>query len=624
MFLSVQMMSLLRRRGWSALLCLVACWLTAEGLQAQTYSQFMKHYEGGDVEYGYGVVESPDGNFTVCGNIGFGPGGSDACLMHLDPGGTQLWTMAYGGPAGEDATAIAVSRDSGYVFVGQTSSFGAGGTDILVSKLDRFGSVQWARAIGGTANEYGTGIDTTSDGGYIVCGYTRSFGAGNNDAYFIKLSAAGAVEWTRVIGGIASDVMYDVVQTSDGGYAGGGYSSNFGAPGNNYYLIRLDAAGNLSNSASYGGPSSDNGFGLIETSDSGLMLYGYTSGFGTGGNEGMLIKTDIDGNLEWARTYGSPAMDRIFHVVELEPGRFVATGETTTNTFGSGDQQVFKVDALGNLVWARHYGTVADETGYGSSVATRDGGIILTGWDDNDEDFLVTKMDSLGDSGCNNALTSLSVTTPALVFGSGGASTSGGTVTNIALPFAANPLTEVPYCAILLPAGEVHLYAVNEGPSNLLRWTILEPEQLAEVSLERSRDGRVFELLQGWNEVMPEQSYRDRTDGEPVNYYRLALVDRDGMLHHSEVKRVLSGDLARTVSWSFAGEKREARRIEGLSPEVAADWQLLDLQGKVLEAGRIEAGENGALSFGNLSQGLYLLRLQQNGRSYASKLWNRR
>lgn len=603
------------------LLCLSALLMAVSAMQAQTYSQFMKHYEGGDVEYGYGVVESPDGNFTVCGNIGFGPGGSDACLMHLDPGGTQLWTMAYGGGGGEDARAIAVTRDSGYVFVGQTSSFGAGGTDVLVAKLDRFGAVQWARAIGGAANEYGTGVDTTTDGGYIVCGYTRSFGAGNNDAYFIKLSAGGAVQWTRVIGGTASDIMYDVVQTSDGGYAGGGYSSNFGAPANNFYLIRLDAAGNLSTSASYGGPSSDNGFGLIETSDGGLMLYGYTSGFGTGGNEGMLVKTDIDGALEWGRTYGSPAMDRIFHVVELEPGRYVATGETTTNTFGAGDQQVFKVDAQGNLIWARHYGTAVDETGYGASAATRDGGIILAAWDDNDEDFLVTKMDSLGDSGCNNELTTLTVTTPTLVLGSGGASTTGGTVTNVALPFSPNPLTEIPYCSILLPIGEVHLYATNEGPANLLRWTVEEADKLAEVSLERSIDGRMFELREGWPEVLPEQSYRDETEGEAEWYYRLALKDRDGMLYHSEVKRVLSGAVARVVAWSFGGESRGARRMEGLSAEEDAEWQLLDLQGKVLNAGRIRAGETAGIEFGNHRQGLYLLRLQQSGRSFASKVF---
>jgi hypothetical protein len=416
--------------------------------------------------------------------------------------------------------------------------------------------------------------------------------------------------------------MFDVVQTSDGGYAGGGYSSNFGAPANNFYLIRLDPFGNLSNSASFGGPSSDNGFGLIETSDGGLMLYGYTSGFGTGGNEGMLVKTDIDGNLEWGRTYGSPAMDRIFHVVELEPGRYAATGETTTNTFGAGDQQVFKVDAIGDLVWARHYGTAVDETGYGAAVATRDGGIILAAWDDNDEDFLVTKMDSLGDSGCNNAPTTLTVTVPNLVLGSGGASTTGGTVTNVALPFSPNPLTEIPYCSFLLPVGEVHLFAHNEGATNLLRWELEEPWNIAQIGLERSVDGRIFEMREEWTEIAAEQSYRDPTEGEEVCYYRLALRDLDGMLHHSEVRRVLTGEMARTVSWAFAGESVAAKRFDGLSPAQDAGWQLLDLQGKVLMQGRIEEGENAQLDFGYLPSGLYLLRLQQNGRSFASKLWH--
>jgi hypothetical protein len=602
------------RQSFHLQLCglLIACLMLPAGSFAQmVYSQFMAHYEGGDVEYGYGVCQAPDGNFTVCGNIGFGPGGSDACITHLDPAGTQLWTLAYGGPSGEDARAIAVTRDSGYIFVGQTGSFGSGGTDVLVAKLDRFGQVQWARAIGGTGNDYGTAVDTTSDGGYIVGGYTRSFGSGNNDAYFIKLSAAGALQWTRVVGGTQAELIYDVVETSTGGYAGGGYTVTFGAPGTDYYLILLDAGGNLTNTVTYGGNNSDNGFGMINTSDGGFMLYGFTSGFGTGGNEGMLIKTDLTGGVTWAYTYGTAAMDRIFHVVETADGDFIATGETTTNTFGAGDQQFIKVDNSGTLLWARHYGTPVDETGYGASVATTDGGVILAAWDDNDEDFLVTKTDSMGDSGCNNALSTLNVTTPALAIGSGGFATTGGTATNIVLPVAPNPLTEISYCATILPVGEVELTADHEAGYNYIRWELMEPELISRIELERSEDGHLFAAIHAPGQVRATANYRDPAAPGSVHFYRLRLSDANGGVYYSRVRRVISDAGGLDLSWSFAGEALQARRVDGMVPDREISWQLIDLQGKVLARDvKMAAGEM-ELSLPRVPAGTYLIRVRQ-------------
>lgn len=580
----------------------------------QTYSRFSARYDGGDVEYGFGVCESPEGNFTVAGFMGFGPGGSDACIMQLDPGGTQLWTMAYGGSGYEEARAIAVTRDSGYIFVGQTSSFGAGSSDVLVAKLDATGQVDWARAIGGTGSDVGVAVDTTTDGGYIVGGYTRSFGAGSNDGYFIKLSAVGAVEWTRTVGGLQAELIYDVVQTPGGGYSGAGYTTSFGGPATEYYLVQLSSTGTLINTVTYGGNSSDNGFGLIATTDGGLMLYGYSSGFGTGGNEGMLIKTDASGGVTWARTYGSPAMDRIFHVAETPDGQYVATGETTTNTFGAGDQQVIQVNSTGDIVWARHYGTSVDETGFGASVPTSDGGLILAAWDDNDEDILLNKMDSLGENGCNNAVTSLTITTPALVINSGGTAGSGGTVTNVSLPATPNALTQVPYCSNVLPVGEVTLRAENLGRHNHISWELAEPHLVLRLVLERSGDGVAYTVLHRASDIVATGHYRDPAGQGEVVYYRLALTDQNGQQYFSKVRRVVTEGLLRRVGWTFAGEHPGAREIAGLAVDAAMAWEMRDVTGKLLAQGAVAAGETAVLDLPTVARGMYLLRLQQAGR----------
>ena len=151
---------------------------------------------------------------------------------------------AIGGPASEEGKSLIQTSDGGYAIAGGTISFGAGEADVYVVKLDANGNLQWTKTIGGPAVENGSSLIQTSDGGYAITGKSSSFGAGEADVYVIKLDANGNLQWTKTIGGPDSEEGVYLIQTSDGGYAIAGSTKSFGAGEKDVYVIKLDKNGN--------------------------------------------------------------------------------------------------------------------------------------------------------------------------------------------------------------------------------------------------------------------------------------------------------------------------------------------------------------------------------------------
>ena len=158
----------------------------------------------------------------------------------------------------------------------------------------------WERTYGGSDDDEGYSVAQTSDGGYIVAGRTRSFGAGEYDVYLVKTDGLGDTIWTRTYGGGGEDLGYSVALTSDGGYIVAGYTGSFGA-GGDVYLVKTDAVGDTILTRTYGGSSDDWGYSVAQTSDGGYIVAGRTASFGAGGSDIYLIKTDSLGysNTKW-------------------------------------------------------------------------------------------------------------------------------------------------------------------------------------------------------------------------------------------------------------------------------------------------------------------------------------
>jgi hypothetical protein len=211
-------------------------------------------------------------------------------------GPSSSFCKAIGGPENEWGTSLIQTSDGGYAIAGRTYSFGAGLSDVYVVKLDSNGNLQWTKTIGGPHHEEGNSLIQTADGGYAIAGATTSFGAGLLDVYVVKLDANGNLQWTKTIGGPESEEGVSLIQTSDGGYAIAGLTQSFGAGEDDVYVVKLDANGNLQWTKTIGGPESEEGVSLIQTSDGSYVFAGTTRSFGAGGRDVYVVKLDKNGD----------------------------------------------------------------------------------------------------------------------------------------------------------------------------------------------------------------------------------------------------------------------------------------------------------------------------------------
>jgi hypothetical protein len=243
----------------------------------------------------------------------WGPAPYDVFLLMQEPGGAVGYQTHYGG--GEDDMGYGVDQvlDSGFVIVGETRSYGAGGSDVYLVRTDSLNNLLWDLAIGGSDDDCGWSIQQTTDGGYIITGSTESFGAGSLDVYLVKTDSLGNLLWDRTYGGTEVDVGYSVQQTLDGGYIIAGETSSLGSGGCDVYVIKTDSVGDTVWTRTYGGISSDHGSSVQQTLDGGYIIAGYTGSFGVDSIDVYLIKTGDDGVVERdVAVVGLEAEDTVF------------------------------------------------------------------------------------------------------------------------------------------------------------------------------------------------------------------------------------------------------------------------------------------------------------------------
>ena len=219
-----------------------------------------------------------------------------------------LFAKTFGGTNDDYSFSIIQTSDGGYAVLGETKSFGAGGADLLVLKLTSSGGFSWARTFGGTGSDYPCSIVQTSDGGYAVGGYTESFGAGDYDFLVLKLTSSGGLSWAKTFGGTDYDGAYSMIQTSDGGYALAGATISFGA-GGDFLVLKLTSSGGLQWAKTFGGTSLDYAWSIIQTSDGGFAVAGYTNSFGAGGYDLFVLKLGPDGSYPGCVADCSPTVN---------------------------------------------------------------------------------------------------------------------------------------------------------------------------------------------------------------------------------------------------------------------------------------------------------------------------
>ncbi len=346
-----------------------------------TQVTFTKNFGTADFyERGNSVMQTSDEGYIATGrNVRFGSGGGvNAYLIKIDKEGNQEWEKSFGGKGSEEGLCVRVTQDRGYIITGYTNSFGAGASDVYLIKTDENGNEEWSKTYGGNGIDKGHSVKQTKDGGYIITGETYSFGEGWVNCYLIKTDEHGDTLWTKVYGGNGIEEGNSVFQSEDGGYVITGATNSFGAGDYDVYLIRTDAQGNLLWMQTFGGSGPERGLCVEETSDKGFVISGYTESFGKGGVDVYVIKTNAKGEKSWTQVYGGKTDEVGNYIIQTRDNDYVVCGRT--NSFGNGgnDAYLIKIDEKGETKWTRTFGTSDDET-VNCVQEAKDGGYILTG-----------------------------------------------------------------------------------------------------------------------------------------------------------------------------------------------------------------------------------------------------
>lgn len=305
--------------------------------------QWSRTYGGTGGDEGHYIIQTNDGGYLIAGEtMSFGNGG-DMMLIKIDNNGSIQWSKTYGHNIASDyAYCVKQTMDGGYVVTGSTGA----NVKLYLLKVDQNGVEQWSKVIGGSSNDRGYNVQQTDDGGYIIAGDTRNCGAGLSDFYLVKTTATGNIEWTKSYGGNQTDKAHCVKPTSEGGYIVVGYTQSFGAGSDDVYLIRTDSIGNMIWSKTFGSNGADQGYAVYETNDNGFVIGGYTA-MGTGWSSSYIFKTDMNGNHLWSKVFGGAFGEGASSMCSTIDGGYALGGFTTT--FGTGREvYIVKTDSIGD------------------------------------------------------------------------------------------------------------------------------------------------------------------------------------------------------------------------------------------------------------------------------------
>ncbi|UCD18875.1 MAG: DJ-1/PfpI family protein [candidate division WOR-3 bacterium] len=348
-----------------------------------------KTYGGAGADGGRALCATRDNGYLVVGYT-FAAGSSDADILVVktDATGDLTWSRRFGGTGAEYGNAC-MEIDGGYLILGYTTSFGEGSKDLYLLRIDEEGNEVWSKTLGGDSWDVGTAMCRAGDSEYFVCGFTHSFGYGEEDIYLLKIDAQGSVIWSKTMGGWRIDMPYSIHGAKDGGCVIAASSGSI-SPNTDFYLLKVDSVGGRVWAKSFEATGEHgHGFDWLKGSspaaDGGWIMVGYSDC-----NDMMdvvVVKTDSAGGEQWLTSFGNkPFYEYGNGVCPTADGGYVVAGITKSMTSPTendrriydNDIYVVKLDHDGNIVWER---TIAEDgLGWANGICmTPDGDVAIVG-----------------------------------------------------------------------------------------------------------------------------------------------------------------------------------------------------------------------------------------------------
>ena len=245
--------------------------------------------------------------------------------------------------------------DKQYIVAGSTSSYGAGNTDVYLVKVDSMGFPIWEKYFGGFNNDVGKAVIQLPDSGYVVAGFTSSFGNGGYDIYLVKTDKVGTLIWQKTFGGLDWDFAADLVLASDGNIVVCGNTSSMGNGKKDGILLKYDLFGTLLWQKTIGGVENEELRSVIKTNDNLLVTVGYTESKGDVNGDGYFVKFDLNGDTLFTRYFGGAGKDYANDIVQKPNLDYVICGAKTYTTGPNPRGLMYSLSSIGLFLWENNY-----------------------------------------------------------------------------------------------------------------------------------------------------------------------------------------------------------------------------------------------------------------------------
>ena len=365
-----------------------------------SWIRFFNSYGDQDYDYGRSILQTSNGEYIIVGYSSIlGNSANNISLKRLNNEGEVIWEEDINFSQTDKAYDILETSDDDFIIVGQRTSVIDNSSNILLMRINSFGTLEWEYEYGTSQDDIGTSIYQTLDGGFIICGYTISPNTGYNQVYLLKVSFDGVEEWETTFEGEGHDYGYAVLQDYDSGYLIAGTTSSNGDANGDGFLMKTDSDGNQLWHKSYGGNLTEIIYDAQSTQDGGFILTGHTSSYGSGANDAYIIKVNSSGELEWSQTLGGEGTDYGRSGSQAIDGGYFICGYSDSYGDGGYDPWWIKIDQGGNYEKDEIYINNGDDRIF-SGIQTSDGGYAMIGYtksnSQNIPDILMIKMDSQG------------------------------------------------------------------------------------------------------------------------------------------------------------------------------------------------------------------------------------